>query len=144
MNIALRLAAFMLMSSVALAQSPSPRPTPPVRLIKLPNGDYTVPLRELEGEGMTGKVTLHEEGPKTLVTVYVFGNGKEPYRFSLKSGSDCVHANGVVAPIRPAIMGMPAQTIVEVPITDFQSKSFAVDVQNASSRQEFKEVCSRL
>jgi hypothetical protein len=146
MKTTLALAALLLGGSAALAQpAPSATTSHAVPLIKLPNGDYTVPMRELEGSNTTGKVTLHRQGMSTLVTVYVFGNGHHKYRFNLKSGSDCVHASaaGAVA-LKPAVPGQPSQTLVSVPIENFSSKNYVIDMQNATAENQFKEACARL
>ena len=60
-----------------------------MRLVKLPNGDYTVPMNELLDPAWTGKVTLHPQGPKTIVTVTVFGNMVRKHALELHPGSDC-------------------------------------------------------
>jgi hypothetical protein len=145
MKTSLALAALLLGGSPALAQ-PSPSATShAVPLIKLPNGDYTVPMRELEGSNMAGKVTLHRQGMSTLVTVYVFGNGRHKFRFNLKSGSDCAHASaaGAVA-LKPAVPGQPTQTLVSVPIENFSSKNYVIDMQDATAENQFREACARL
>jgi hypothetical protein len=142
----LRLTAFVLLGTSALAGPvPSAGPTDSVKLIKLPNGDYTVPMRELEGSGEEGKITLHPEGLNTLVTVYVNGKHRHHHRFSLKSGSDCANAGATNAvPLKPAITGEPSQTLVSLPIENFSSKNYVIDMQNATERRQFEEACAHL
>jgi hypothetical protein len=142
----LRLTAFMLLGTAALAQPvPNAAPTHSISLIKLPNGDYTVPMRELEGSGETGKIMLHPEGLNTLVTVYVNGRHRHHHRFTLKSGSDCANASASNAvPLKPAITGQPSQTLVSLPIENFSSKNYVIDMQNATERRQFEEACAHL
>jgi hypothetical protein len=142
----LRLTAFLLLGTAALAQpAPSAAPTHSVSLIKLPNGDYTVPMRELEASGETGSITLHPEGPKTLVTIYVNSRHRHHHRFSLKSGSDCANASASNAvPLKPALTGQPSQTLVSLPIENFSSKNYVVDMQNDTERRQFEEACAHL
>jgi Cu/Zn superoxide dismutase len=71
------------------AQSPAPAKSHAVSLIKLPNGDYTLPMSALQGSGTSGKVTLHPEGLKTLVTVTTYGLPKHLHDFHLHAASDC-------------------------------------------------------
>lgn len=115
-----------------------------MHLIKLPNGDYTVPMSELMSSGTSGKVTLHAMGMKTLVTVRVNG-GKRKHAFNLHSGTDCSTlgvANNVA--LAPALTGQPSKTLVTLPIGDFTSKDFVVDAENANARRQFHEACARL
>jgi hypothetical protein len=142
----LRLTAFVLLGTPALAGPvPSAAPTDSVKLIKLPNGDFTVPMRELEGSGENGKVILHPEGLNTLVTVYVNGRHRHHHRFSLKSGSDCANASASNAvPLKPAVPGQPSQTLVTLPIENFSSKNYVIDMQNDTERRQFSEACARL
>jgi hypothetical protein len=146
MKTSLSLAALVLWGSAALAQpAPSASGSHAVPLIKLPNGDYTVPMRELEGSAQTGKIVLHRQGLGTLVTVYVFGNGRRKYKFNLKSGSDCAHASAANAvALKPAVPGQPSQTLVSVPLENFTSKNYVVDMQNATAERQFREACARL
>lgn len=144
----LPLTAFLLLGTGAQALAgpvPSAAPTDSVKLIKLPNGDYTVPMRELQGTDESGKIMLHPEGPKTLVTVYVNGRHRHHHRFTLKSGSDCANAGATNAvPLRPAITGQPSQTLVSLPIENFASKNYVIDMQNATERRQFEEACAHL
>jgi hypothetical protein len=134
-----------LTTSAAFAQSsPAVAPTHSIKLIKLPNGDYTVPMRELTGSGVSGKVTLHPQGPKTLVSVYVFGSRKHKHRFNLKSGSDCMRSGTGTVALKPAVPGQPSQTIVSVPIENFTSKDYVIDMQNATAERQFEEACAKL
>ncbi len=126
------------------AQSPPPG-RHAMHLIKLPNGDYTVPMSELRGSGTSGKVTLHPVGMKTLVTVSVTGGANRKHAFNLHSGKDCgtLGAANAVA-LAPALTGQPSKTLVTLPIGDFTSKDYVVDAENANAREQFREACARL
>jgi hypothetical protein len=132
----------------ALADATSgPTPTPmPFHLVKLPNGDYTVPLRELERAGATGMVTLHPSGPKTLVTVMVYGNPARHYLLHLHTGGDCMGAAAATttADLAPTFGGQRSQTLVALPITNLTSKGYAVDVHDATEKSQFAEACAKL
>lgn len=138
--------AVLAMSGVALANAaPALSKSTAFHLVKLPNGDYTIPLAELESSGMTGKVMLHPQGLKTLVTVYVFGRGSRMHEFSLKSGRDCVSASATASmQLNPALTGQPSRTIVSLPIGQLTSKNYMIDVRNAAARNRFREACASL
>jgi hypothetical protein len=126
----------------AFAATPPPGP---LHLVKLPNGDYTVPLGELEKSGTSGTVTLHPSGPKTIVSVKVYGPPKHLHEFRLHSGSDCAATGaGTVTPLRPAFGGQQSQTIVSLPISDFTSKGYVVDARDATQKRQFAEACAHL
>jgi len=131
--------------NAALAATPSPQATAPTGLIKLPNGDYTVPMRELAGSGTSGTVTLHPSGAKTLVTVYVFGSSKHRHTFRLHTGRDCSDTNaGTVAAMQPAFGGERTQTLVSLPISNLTSKGYVVDANDATGQRQFAEACAQL
>ena len=137
--------AFVCATASALAATPAPRPTAPTGLIRLPNGDYTVPMRELQGSGTNGTITLHPRGPKTIVSVYVFGNGKHRHTFRLHTGRDCTATNaGNVEALRPAFGGQRTQTLVSLPIADLTSKGYVIDANDATGRRQFAEACAQL
>jgi len=129
----------------ATAATPAPAVTPPSGLIRLPNGDYTVPMRELQGSGAAGTVTLHPLGEKTLVSVYVFGKRKHEYTFRLHSGRDCSATNaGTVAALPPTFDGQRSQTLVSLPISDLTSKGYVIDANDATGERQFAEACAQL
>jgi hypothetical protein len=111
------------------ATTPVPQATAPTGLIKLPNGDYTVPMRELEGSGTRGTVTLRPQGEKTLVTVYVFGNPTHRHTFRLHTGRDCTATNAGT---------------VSLPISNLTSKGYVVDANDATGQRQFAEACAQL
>jgi hypothetical protein len=116
-------------------------PTPPPKLIKLPNGDYTVPLSELQGSGVNGKAIFHPEGPKTLVTVYAYGSLMHKHFFDLHPGSSCsqLGVSGAVN-LQPALTGQPSQTVVALPITSISS-NYVVAAKDATRADELHEAC---
>jgi hypothetical protein len=114
------------------------------RLIRLPNGDFTVPMTALLGTGTSGKVMVHPQGPKTIVTVFVFGDGKHKYSLKLHRGSDCSGAAVAAIPLRPALGGQPSQTLVALPIETLTSADYVIDARNAATRSQFAEACARL
>ncbi len=127
------------------ATTPVPQATAPTGLIKLPNGDYTVPMRELEGSGTRGTVTLRPQGEKTLVTVYVFGNPTHRHTFRLHTGRDCTATNaGTVAALPPTFGGQRSSTIVSLPISNLTSKGYVVDANDATGQRQFAEACAQL
>ena len=116
-----------------------------VRLIKLPNGDYTVPMSELEGSGTNGTVTMHPQGPKTIVTVTVNGTSKHMHSFKLHPGSDCSSfgaANSIT--LAPALTGQPSRTIVSLPITNLTSSDYVVAARDATTHAQFQESCAHI
>ncbi len=121
-------------------------PTPgPLHLVKLPNGDYTVPMSELEASGTSGTVTLHPNGPKTIVRVRVYGPATRLHQFHLHTGSDCAATGaGSVVALRPAFGGQQSATLVSLPISDFTSKSYVVDAHDATQKNQFAEACARI
>lgn len=129
----------------ALAQ-PSPQASAvfATPLVRLPNGDYTVPMKALLGTGTSGKVMFHPQGPKTIVTIYVFGNAKHKYKFNLHSGRDCTQAGVAPIPLRPASGGGQSQTLVSLPIENLKSHDYVVDARNATARKQFAEACAHL
>ena len=129
---------------VAVAQSPAPTKSHAVSLIKLPNGDYTVPMSTLEGSGTSGKVTLHPEGLRTLVTVTAYGPPKHLHDFHLHAARDCDVAGASSIPLRPAMSGQPSQTLISLPLNNILSKNYVIDARDATERQQFKEACARL
>ena len=129
---------------VAVAQSPAPVKSHAVSLIKLPNGDYTLPMSALEGSGTSGKVTLHSEGLKTLVTVTAYGAPKHLHDFHLHSARDCDVAAASAIPLAPAMSGQPSQTLISLPLTNLLSKNYVIDAHDATERQQYKEACARL
>jgi hypothetical protein len=149
MRFVLGLVGFGLLSTASFAQSPAPVPTAVpghvIKLVKLPNGDYTVPMKELQGSGESGNVTLHPQGMSTLVRVYVFGSHRHKHRFNLRSGSDCVNAGATNAvPLKPAVPGEASETLVSVPIENFSSKSYVIDMENATNERQFPEACAKI
>lgn len=139
-------AMFALLAAGAGAQTP-PQPTAghTMHLIKLPNGDFTVPLSELEDSGAKGQVTIRPQGLKTVVTIRVFGKPKHRHVFSLKSGTDCgVLGTPASIALAPALTGQPSRTIVSLPIEALTSQDFVVTAQDATARQQFKEACAHL
>jgi hypothetical protein len=125
---------------------PAATPTPmPFHLVKLPNGDYTIPLKELEASGTSGMVTLHPSGVKTLVSVTVYGNGHRFYRLHLHPGSDCLAASqGTAMDLTPTFGGQRSQTLVSLPITNLTSKDYVVDVHDATVKNQATEACAPL
>jgi hypothetical protein len=143
------LAAFVILGSCgagsATAATPAPAVTAPSGLIRLPNGDYTVPMRELQGSGAAGTVTLRPLGEKTLVSVYVFGKRRHQHTFRLHTGRDCSATNaGTVAALPPTFDGQRSQTIVSLPISDLTSKGYVIDANDATGERQFAEACARL
>jgi uncharacterized protein involved in propanediol utilization len=47
-----------------------------------------------------------------------------------------------VAPLGPVIPGQPSQTLVSLPV-NLNSKNYAIDMQDTTSRQQFQEVCAQ-
>ncbi len=128
------------------AQTPPPHPAGGhvMHLIKLPNGDYTVPLRELEASGTNGSVTVHPQGLKTLVTVTVSGKPKRKHVFNLVSGADCGILGAPAAiPLTPALTGQPSRTVISLPIDSLTSKDYVLTAQDATNRAQFREACAR-
>jgi hypothetical protein len=116
-------------------------PTPPPKLIKLPNGDYTVPMSELEGSGVQGKAIFHPEGPKTLVTVFAYGPDRHKHFFDLHPGSSCSQLGVSGARnLSPAMTGEPSQTLVALPITSITS-NYVIAAQNATRNDQVHEAC---
>jgi len=128
----------------AVAQSPAPAKSHAVSLIKLPNGDYTLPMSALQGSGTTGKVTLHPEGMRTLVTVTAFGPPKHLHDFHLHAASDCDVAAANAIPLAPAMSGQPSQTLISLPLNNLLSKNYVIDAHDETERQQYKEACARL
>lgn len=131
--------------AVAAPPAPSAPPHHAMRLVRLPNGDYTVPMNELLDPAWTGKVTLHPQGPKTIVTVTVYGGSPRRHALELHPGSDCQAfgaANSI--PLNPAGTGQPSRTIVSLPITALTSKDYVVAVRNATESQQQREACAHL
>jgi hypothetical protein len=138
-------ALFALLATTAAAQSPSPSPGPHViHLVKLPNGDYTVPLSDLQGSGTSGQVTLHPEGMRTIFTVIVSGKTRRQHTFSLHAGSDCTVLPPKSIALAPARTGQRSRTIVSVPISSLTSSDYIVTAQDATARRQFEEACARL
>jgi Cu/Zn superoxide dismutase len=127
----------------AVAQSPAPK-SHAVSLVKLPNGDYTLPMSALQGSGTSGKVTLHPEGLKTLVTVTAYGAPKHLHDFHLHSARDCDVAAASAISLAPAMSGQPSQTLISLPLTNLLSKNYVIDAHDATERQQYKEACARL
>jgi hypothetical protein len=129
------------------AASPSPVATTQhvMRLVQLPNGDYTVPMNELIDPAWKGKVTLHGEGLRTLVTVTVYGSALRKHALELHPGRDC-NASGAANTIRlnPANTGVPSQTIVSLPITNLTSHDYVVAARDATNAQQYRESCAHL
>ncbi len=126
---------------------PAPQPSGGHRmhLTKLPNGDYTVPLAELEASGASGRVIVHPQGLKTLVTISVSGKPRHRHVFSLHSGRDCgIHGTAASIALTPALTGQASRTIVSLPIDALTSKDYVVTAQDATARQQFREACARL
>jgi Cu/Zn superoxide dismutase len=139
------LAIALALGGAAVAATPSPQTTPPTGLIKLPNGDYTVPMRELAGSGTSGTVTLHPNGEKTIVTVYVFGSPNRRHTFRLHTGRDCSATSaGTVIAMQPAFGGQRTQTIVSLPVSNLTSKGYVVDANDATGQRQFAEACAQL
>jgi hypothetical protein len=133
---AVTLALVAAMACAAAAATP-----PPPGLVKLPNGDYTVPLTELQGSGVTGKATFHPVGMKTIVTVFAYGAKNQKHVFALHSGKDCSQL-GVAGSrnLKPALTGEPSQTLVELPLSSIRS-NYVVAAQDATKRANFQEAC---
>jgi Cu/Zn superoxide dismutase len=142
------LAIVLVVTSLAAAsaqQAPAPAGHHAVHLVKLPNGDYTVPMSELQGSGTSGKVTLHPMGLRTLVTISVSGNSNHKHAFNLHEGKDCDVVGGSSNfPLSPAMTGQPSRTVVSLPITNLTAKNYVIDAQNAMAKQQFKEACARM
>jgi len=134
--------AFLLVTAATIgATATYAAPTPPPKLIKLPNGDYTVPLSELQGSGVNGKAIFHPEGPKTLVTVYAYGPLLHKHFFDLHPGSSCsqLGVSGAVN-LRPALTGIPSQTVVALPLSSIQS-NYVIAAKDATRADELHEAC---
>ena len=115
--------------------------TPPPKLVKLPNGDYTVPMSELMSSGVKGKATFHPEGPRTLVTVYAFGLDKHKHFFDLHPGSNCAQLGVSGARnLNPALTGEPSQTLGELPIESISS-NYVIAAQDATRDAQVHEAC---
>ena len=143
----LAIACVMLALTTGALAQPSPPASSPsfaTPLVRLPNGDYTVPMKALLGTGTSGKVMFHPQGPKTIVTVYVFGNGKHKYKFNLHTGRDCTEAGVSPIALRPAFAGQSSQTLISLPIETLTSRDYVVDARNATARSQFAEACARL
>ena len=121
-------------------------PTPmPLHLVKLPNGDYMVPLAELDNSGTHGDITLHPAGPKTLVIVRVFGSPLRTHELHLHTGGDCTALGAATTmPLHPAFGGQPSQTLVSLPIGELTSKDYVVDAHDATARRQYAEACADL
>jgi hypothetical protein len=133
-----------LTGSVLAQPSPPASPSHATPLIRLPNGDYTVPMKALLPAGTSGKVTFHPQGPKTIVSVFVFGNQKRKFNFRLHGGGDCVRSGVAPIPLRPAFGGQVSQTVVALPIEKLTSSDYVVDARDATARSQFAEACARL
>jgi hypothetical protein len=133
--------AFALLAAIAPAASRADQ-SPPPNLVKLPNGDYTVPLRELAGSGVSGTATFHSLTPtKTLVTVYAYGALARQHSFTLHSGKGCSQLGMRGAQnLKPALTGEPSQTIVSLPITTISS-NYVVAAHDATTRNQYAEAC---
>ncbi len=115
--------------------------SPPPKLIKLANGDYTVPMRELQGSGVTGTATFHRMGMRTLVTVTAYGKKNKQHTFALHSGADCSQIGVAGAQnLKPALTGIPSQTLVSLPL-DTISSNYVVAAADATKRANFQEAC---
>jgi hypothetical protein len=116
-------------------------PTPPPKLIKMANGDYTVPLAELRSSGVVGTAIFHPEGPKTLVTVYAYGLQRRKHFFDLHPGSSCsqLGVSGAVN-LQPALTGIPSRTVVALPLSSIQS-NYVIAAQDATRADELHEAC---
>lgn len=114
-----------------------------VPLIRLPNGDYTVPMSELQGSGVTGNVTLRPQGLRTLITITVFGNRARTYALRIHPGRDCnaLYPASSIA-LRPAVPGQPSRTIVELPISSLNN--YLITAQDTTERTQYQEACARL
>jgi Cu/Zn superoxide dismutase len=129
---------------VAVAQSPAPTKSHAVSLIKLPNGDYTVPMSTLQGSEPVGTVTLHPEGLKTLVVVNAYGMLKHRHEFHLHAASDCDTASANAIALAPAMPGQQSRTLISLPLNNLVSKNYVIDAHDATQQLQFKEACARL
>ncbi len=137
-------ALFALLDSAAGAQTAAPGPHV-MHLVKLPNGDYSVPLSELRESGTTGEVTIHPQGMRTIFTVLVTGKTRRKHAFSLHSGSDCSisGASNTIA-LAPARTGQRSRTIVSLPISSLTTNDYIITAQDATAKRQFEEACARL
>jgi hypothetical protein len=116
-----------------------------MRLVKLANGDYTVPMNELLDPEWSGSVTLHAQGLKTLIIVTVNGAQLRRHALELHPGADCASfgaANGIR--LNPANTGVPSSTLVALPITNLTSSDYVVAARDATSSRQYKETCAHL
>ena len=140
MNITRNVLGFALIAALG-SNAALAAPTAPPKLIKLPNGDYTVPMSELENSGVNGKAIFHPEGMKTLVTVYAYGLDKHKHFFDLHPGSSCSQLGVSGARnLQPALTGEPSQTLVALPITSITS-NYVVAAQDATRSAQVHEAC---
>jgi hypothetical protein len=144
-----------LLATVAISLAPSstraaePEPAATahhmMHLIKLPNGDYTVPMNELIDPAWKGTVVLHGSGLKTIVTVTVHGSNFRTHALELHPGSDCnAFGAGNAVALKPATTGVPSQTIVAIPIGNLKAQDYVVAVRDATARQQRAEACAHL
>jgi hypothetical protein len=137
----LRTAAVALALAFAASTCVAFAATPPPKLIKLPNGDYTVPMSELDGSGVTGVATFHPQGMKTLVTVQTYGIGKRLHEYDLHPGTSCSQLGVANAKnLRPALTGIPSQTLVSLPI-DQISSHYVIASSDATENARRHEAC---
>jgi hypothetical protein len=137
------------LSVPALADAPgsaaSGTPQHVMHLVKLPNGDYTVPMNELLDPSWTGNVRLHPVGLKTLVIVTVKGTHLRKHALELHPGADCNAFGGADGiKLNPANTGVPSSTLVSLPITNLTSNDYVVAARDATSAQQYKESCAHL
>jgi len=132
-------------TSASAQPAPTEAPHHTMRLVQLPNGDYTVPMNELLDPAWTGKVSLRAQGLKTLVTVIVVGKEQRRHALELHPGSDC-SSLGVANSIRlnPANTGVPSQTLVSLTITNLTSSDYVVAVSDATESRQYQESCAHL
>ena len=131
-------------TSASAQPAPTEAPHHTMRLVQLPNGDYTVPMNELLDPAWTGKVSLRAQGLKTLVTVVVFGTELRRHALELHPGSDCNSfgaANSIQ--LNPANTGVPSRTLVSLPITNLTSSDYVVAVRDATGSRQYQESCAR-
>jgi hypothetical protein len=107
-------------------------------------------IYQLTSRGGTnlGTVTLQQIGStRSRITVRLANPAATGTRVTLHSGRQC-HDPRISAAPTPVVLNPVSQqvstTIVALPLTNLQSGNYLVDVQNATARSEFANLCARL
>jgi hypothetical protein len=104
-------------------------------------------LEARHGSGIAGSVSVTPHGTASLVTVTMRSPVDRRSRaLTLMDGRDCsdaVRRDVTVATLNP-VAGRVSRTVVAIPFRAFSSRSFVVDVRDATASAQRNEACGRL